>query len=96
MIFRAYREEFLGRLGGIRIDERAPAAIHLAREAIEGELEIVGPRALPCTRQRRRAVEDAIERLYLLLKIRRGIDQADAGETVTQEEARKRMAQWLP
>lgn len=40
-------------------------------------------------------VEDAIERLYLLYKIERGIEQADSGELVSQEEARQRMAKWL-
>ena len=40
-------------------------------------------------------VEDAIERLYLLYKVERGIAQADAGQKVSQEEARRRMAQWL-
>jgi hypothetical protein len=40
-------------------------------------------------------VEDAMERLYLLYKIDRGIAQADAGQKVSQEEARTRMAQWL-
>ena len=40
-------------------------------------------------------VENAIDRLYLLYKIQCGIDQAEAGEGVSQEEARKRMARWL-
>jgi len=40
-------------------------------------------------------VEDALERLYLLYKIDKGIKQADAGELVSQDEARQRMAQWL-
>ena len=40
-------------------------------------------------------VEDAIDRLYLLYKVERGIAQADAGQKVSQEEARRRMAQWL-
>ena len=40
-------------------------------------------------------VEDALERLYLLYKIDKGIKQADAGELLTQEEARQRMAKWL-
>jgi len=40
-------------------------------------------------------VEDALERLYLLYKIERGIQQADAGELISQEEARQRMAKWL-
>jgi len=40
-------------------------------------------------------VEDAMERLYLLYKVERGIAQADAGQKVPQEEARARMARWL-
>jgi predicted transcriptional regulator len=40
-------------------------------------------------------IEDAMERLYLLAKIERGIAQADAGQKVSQEEARRRMARWL-
>ena len=40
-------------------------------------------------------VEDAMERLYLLYKVERGIAQADAGRKVSQEEARARMARWL-
>jgi predicted transcriptional regulator len=40
-------------------------------------------------------VEDALERLYLLYKIENGIRQADAGELISQEEARERMAKWL-
>lgn len=40
-------------------------------------------------------VEHAMERLYLLDRIERGIVQADAGRKVSQEEARRRMARWL-
>ena len=40
-------------------------------------------------------VGDALERLYLLYKIDKGIKQADAGELVSQDEARLRMAKWL-
>jgi len=40
-------------------------------------------------------IEDALERLYLLYKIDKGIKQADAGELISQEEARQRMAKWL-
>lgn len=40
-------------------------------------------------------IEDAMERLYLLYKVERGIAQADAGQKVSQEEARSRMARWL-
>ena len=41
-------------------------------------------------------IEEAMERLYLLYKVERGIRQADAGEKVSQEEARRRMGRWLP
>lgn len=40
-------------------------------------------------------IEDAIEQLYLLYKIERGLGQANLGQRVSQEEARKRMDQWL-
>ena len=40
-------------------------------------------------------VEDALERLYLLYKIDRGVKQADAGQLITQEVARQRMSKWL-
>ena len=36
-------------------------------------------------------VEDAIERLYFLAKVERGIAQADAGETLPHEAARIRL-----
>ena len=36
-------------------------------------------------------IEDAMERLYFLAKIQRGLEQADAGDTVTHEEAKKRL-----
>jgi predicted transcriptional regulator len=36
-------------------------------------------------------VEDAMERLYFLAKIQRGLEQADTGETVSHEEAKKRL-----
>lgn len=41
------------------------------------------------------SVEDAMERLYLLYKIERGLKQPDNGELLTREEARQRMAKWL-
>jgi predicted transcriptional regulator len=36
-------------------------------------------------------VEDAMERLYFLAKLDEGIRQADSGQTVSQEEARRRI-----
>ncbi len=39
--------------------------------------------------------EDAMEKLYLLYKIEKGIQQADAGQTISHEEAKKRLSKWL-
>lgn len=36
-------------------------------------------------------VEDIMERLYFLAKLEEGLRQAEAGETVSQEEARRRI-----
>ena len=35
--------------------------------------------------------EDAIERLYFLAKVERGLSQADAGETLPHQATRKRL-----
>jgi len=40
-------------------------------------------------------VEDALDRLYLLYKVERGLRQADRGELISPEEVRQRMAKWL-
>ena len=40
-------------------------------------------------------VEDALDRLYLLYKVEKGLNQADRGELISQEEVRQRMAKWL-
>ena len=40
-------------------------------------------------------VESAMERLYVLYKIEQGIEHADRGQVVSQEEAKRRMEQWL-
>ncbi len=40
-------------------------------------------------------LDDAMEKLCLLYKIDRGIRQADAGQTVSHEEARERLKKWL-
>lgn len=37
------------------------------------------------------SVEEAMERLYFLSKIERGIQQADAGKTISHEEVRRRL-----
>ena len=40
-------------------------------------------------------LEDAMDRLFLLYKVERGIVQARFGYKVSQAEARRRMDQWL-
>jgi len=40
-------------------------------------------------------IEDAMERLYFLAKIEKGIVQADAGETITHEDVKLRVSKWL-
>jgi predicted transcriptional regulator len=40
-------------------------------------------------------VEEALDQLYLLYKVERGLRQADRGELLSQEEVRERMAKWL-
>jgi len=41
------------------------------------------------------SIEDAMQRLLLLAKIERGIQQADAGQTFSHDEVKERMARWL-
>lgn len=36
-------------------------------------------------------IEDAMESLYFLAKIQRGLEQADAGDTLTHDEAKERL-----
>jgi predicted transcriptional regulator len=40
-------------------------------------------------------VEDAMQRLLLLAKIERGIQQADAGQILTHGQVKEKMAKWL-
>lgn len=39
--------------------------------------------------------QEAIQRLYVLYKVQRGIEQADAGQKVSDEEAMQRISRWL-
>ena len=41
------------------------------------------------------SIEDAMERLLLLAKVERGIQQADAGELIPHDQVKARMAKWL-
>lgn len=40
-------------------------------------------------------VEDAIEKLYLLYKIEKGLKQAEEGKTVPHDVVRDRLGKWL-
>ncbi|MYC35406.1 MAG: hypothetical protein F4X66_00595 [Chloroflexi bacterium] len=40
-------------------------------------------------------IEDAIERLIVLYRIQQGLEQLDKWEGIPQEEAKKRIRQWL-
>ncbi len=40
-------------------------------------------------------VGDALDRLYLLYKVEKGLRQADRGELLSQEVVRERMGKWL-
>ena len=39
--------------------------------------------------------EEAMERLYLLYKIERGIQQADSNQMLSDSEAKKNLQRWL-
>jgi predicted transcriptional regulator len=41
------------------------------------------------------SIEDAMERLLLIAKIERGLEQADAGQSILHEDIKQRMAEWL-
>ena len=41
------------------------------------------------------SVEDVQYHLYVLDKVRRGLEDAQASGTLSQEEAEKRLSQWL-
>ncbi|TFG87724.1 MAG: hypothetical protein E4H19_01275 [Chromatiales bacterium] len=40
-------------------------------------------------------LEDVQYGLYVLEKIKRGLDDVEAGRTLTQDEVEKRLAKWL-
>ena len=44
---------------------------------------------------REKSFEDAIERIYLLSKIKKGIQQADSGLTISHEDVEKKFSKWL-
>jgi hypothetical protein len=40
-------------------------------------------------------IEEAMERLYLLFKVAKGIKQANAGQKLSNEAAKEQMKKWL-
>ena len=41
------------------------------------------------------SIEDAMERLLFLVKIERGLQQADTGQTISHSQVKERMSKWL-
>ena len=39
--------------------------------------------------------EDAMERLLLLAKIEKGLEQADKGQTISHNDIKEKMSKWL-
>ena len=39
--------------------------------------------------------EDAMERLLFLAKVEKGLQQADAGQTISHEKVKQKMKRWL-
>lgn len=40
-------------------------------------------------------IEEAMERLFMLAKIEKGIKQADEGQCISHDEAKEKMKKWL-
>ncbi len=40
-------------------------------------------------------IEDAMERLLFMAKIEKGLQQADAGQTISHDEVKERATKWL-
>ena len=38
--------------------------------------------------------EDAMERLYFLAKVEKGLDQAESGQTLSHNEVKEKMSKW--
>lgn len=41
------------------------------------------------------SIEDAMAKLFLLAKVERGLQQAEAGELIDHAKVKERMARWL-
>lgn len=40
-------------------------------------------------------IEEAMEKLFLLAKVEKGIKQADEGQSISHEKAKEKMKKWL-
>jgi predicted transcriptional regulator len=60
--------------------------VQLAQQSVKQRV-IEAVEALPADA----TIEDAMERLYFLAKVQRGLEQADAGDTLPHDEAKKRL-----
>ena len=63
----------------------------MALEKTEKEVIVNAVQSLP----EDASFEEAMERLYLLSKVERGLQQAEEGQTILHEEAIKRLDKWL-
>ena len=63
----------------------------MALEKTEKEVIVNAVQRLP----EDESLEEAMERVYLLSKVERGLQQADEGKTISHEEAIKRLDKWL-
>ncbi len=41
------------------------------------------------------SIEEAMEKLLFTAKVERGLEQADAGQTLSHDEVKERAAKWL-
>ncbi len=77
-----YRFEALRSLPLFRAAERLRMAENTTKEKILEAVQKLPPDA---------TIEDAMERLFFLAKVERGIAEADAGKTIPHEEAKQRL-----
>lgn len=63
----------------------------MALEKTEKEVIVNAVQSLP----EDTSFEEAMERLYLLSKVEKGLKQADQGQTISHQEAIKRLDKWL-
>ena len=77
----------LDRVRGLRYDERCP------------EVEVGSPKQTVLEMIQRlpddASLEDIQYHLFVLQKIERGLDDAEAGRVIPQEEVEKRLEKWL-